>query len=359
MSFAKKITAFLLAFCLALSLCACGQEETPATWQGQYDLGVRYLSEGKYEEAILAFNAAIEIDPKQEKAYLSLSEVYVALGDTEMAIATLDRAAAALGETQLIAEARASLSVQTGVENSALPLNAYGATQFEYREGYEDISTFSTSDLNWLENLVSAVKAGDTAALRAMPSDGHFICTVWNGYKVRASSYEDGHAFFELRPENGVGYICSVYRVAEEGHWNYYDVVEIITCPCVDWQWNGEMTATEYYESLWEDAELGTCHHISNKTAVGTVVNGLCDGSFTITERYVDDWEPWDDDEGTSVTTRLFQNGVLLEQDGEAWEQEYGTENVYWTIGEYDSGGLIYDLKDEEERSDYLEELYW
>ena len=59
----------------SLFLCACGQS-AEAAWQEQYDLGVRYLSEGNYEEAIIAFTAAIDIDPKQPDAYLGLADVY-------------------------------------------------------------------------------------------------------------------------------------------------------------------------------------------------------------------------------------------------------------------------------------------
>ena len=92
-----RLTALLLALMLILSLSACSgkgspAESSPLTWQEQYDLGVRYLSEGKYEEAIIAFTAAIEIDPKQSTAYLSLAEVYTAQGDVEQAMAILQQA---------------------------------------------------------------------------------------------------------------------------------------------------------------------------------------------------------------------------------------------------------------------------
>lgn len=65
----RYITGFLL-FTLVLALSACGgkAESEPSadalTWREQYDLGIRYLSEGNYEEAIIAFTAAIGIDPK-------------------------------------------------------------------------------------------------------------------------------------------------------------------------------------------------------------------------------------------------------------------------------------------------------
>ena len=70
--------------CLALFMTACAKtaEDTP-TWQEQYDLGLRYLEEGNYEEAILAFTAAIEIDPKQAPAYIGRGDAYVLSGETE------------------------------------------------------------------------------------------------------------------------------------------------------------------------------------------------------------------------------------------------------------------------------------
>lgn len=53
-----------LAAVLMLGLTACGRS-AEVNWQEQYDLGVRYLTEGNYEEAIIAFTAAIEIDPNR------------------------------------------------------------------------------------------------------------------------------------------------------------------------------------------------------------------------------------------------------------------------------------------------------
>ena len=86
----KRSIISVLAFLLVV-LTACGQkppvqpEETtpqPPTWQEQYDLGVRYLSEGNYEEAIIAFTAAIEIDPKRAEAYIERGNAYIGSGET-------------------------------------------------------------------------------------------------------------------------------------------------------------------------------------------------------------------------------------------------------------------------------------
>ena len=95
----KRITAFVTILALLVGLCSCGKK--PLTWQEQYDLGVRYLSEGNYEEAILAFNAAIEIDPKVEDAYISIVEAYLAQGDIDSAIEILRRGYQATASEQL------------------------------------------------------------------------------------------------------------------------------------------------------------------------------------------------------------------------------------------------------------------
>ena len=81
----KRWMMIVLVLCLTMSLLACGkktddesealQTQAQMTWQEQYDLGLRFLSEGDYEAAILAFTAAIEIDPMQAEAYIGLADV--------------------------------------------------------------------------------------------------------------------------------------------------------------------------------------------------------------------------------------------------------------------------------------------
>ena len=116
----KRLGCFWLAILLLLSLVACSgsKAETSAedlpTWQEQYNLGIRYLADGNYEEAIIAFTAAIEIDPKQPEAYIGLAEVYTAQGDLEKAAAILDEALTAAGESETLSAARERL-----LENSS------------------------------------------------------------------------------------------------------------------------------------------------------------------------------------------------------------------------------------------------
>ena len=105
----KRICSWLLTIVLVLWLCACGQQGGGAggdDWQSQYDLGVRYLSEGNYEEAIIAFTAAIEIDPMRPEAYVGRGGAYIGSGETaeNLAAALADyEEAVALDETNAAA----------------------------------------------------------------------------------------------------------------------------------------------------------------------------------------------------------------------------------------------------------------
>lgn len=89
----------ILVFMLILSLVACGKKSV--NWEEQYDLGIRYLSEGNCEDAILVFTAAIEVDAKQPQLYVGRGDAYIASGENaeNLAAAQADyEAAIALDE---------------------------------------------------------------------------------------------------------------------------------------------------------------------------------------------------------------------------------------------------------------------
>ncbi len=72
-----------------------------ARFRKQLNLGQRYLSEMKYEEAVVAFNQAIEIDPRSVDAYLGLADAYIGLGDEEAALAALKAGYEVTGDERL------------------------------------------------------------------------------------------------------------------------------------------------------------------------------------------------------------------------------------------------------------------
>ncbi len=196
----KKAICILLGLMFVLS--ACGQNSLPtadagASWQEQYDLGVRYLSDGNYEEAIIAFSAAIEIDPKRAPAYVGrgdahsgvallvaggfeelpaeavtsyqsaaedylaaieldetvaevyrkAAEVYIELGDTESAIAMLTRGYEATGDESLL-ERREALEQADHPEEDTVKVNGQIIYNPDiYSEAwYPYIDMYQTSD---------------------------------------------------------------------------------------------------------------------------------------------------------------------------------------------------------------------
>lgn len=79
---------------------------TEARTQAKLDLAVKYLSENDYEKAVLAFNDAISIDPKEVKAYQGLARTYTLQGKYDDAITTYDR-----GLTAVAAEKKPLLQI--------------------------------------------------------------------------------------------------------------------------------------------------------------------------------------------------------------------------------------------------------
>ena len=74
----------------------------------QLVLAEKYMSELNYDAAILAYKAAIEIDPRCEKAYVGLVDLYIAMGDYDNAEEVVAQA-----ENNLDAEAVLALKEKT------------------------------------------------------------------------------------------------------------------------------------------------------------------------------------------------------------------------------------------------------
>ena len=80
------IIAFIVIFAAA-SLTSKGN-----SLEKQLQLGQNYLAEAKYEEAVVAFQKVLKMDPKQMSAYAGISEALVKLGRTDEAETWLEQA---------------------------------------------------------------------------------------------------------------------------------------------------------------------------------------------------------------------------------------------------------------------------
>ncbi|SDZ88460.1 TPR repeat-containing protein [Oribacterium sp. KHPX15] len=70
----KKIYKVLIDLLIVLTICACTSKAQQI--KKQLTLGNKYLIDIDYEQAILAFNKVIEIDPKNTEAYKGLGDAY-------------------------------------------------------------------------------------------------------------------------------------------------------------------------------------------------------------------------------------------------------------------------------------------
>ena len=136
----KRTVSLLLALVLLLTLCGCGKKDDDAvgadSWQEQYDLGVRYLSDSNYEEAIIAFTAAIKIYSKRPEAYLGLADAYTGTGDLDAARKTLEDGLAATGDAEIQARLD-ELSAEAGNLTGQPPFSFQDLEEWGYPDGID------------------------------------------------------------------------------------------------------------------------------------------------------------------------------------------------------------------------------
>lgn len=84
---AIAVTALALGIIAVLSI---PKESSTQTADEFINAGNKYLIELSYDKAVIEFNKAIEIEPRNADAYIGLAEAYLGLGEDEKAIETLE-----------------------------------------------------------------------------------------------------------------------------------------------------------------------------------------------------------------------------------------------------------------------------
>ena len=326
---ARLVRFLLAALCLLLS--ACGQN-TEAKWQEQYDLGMRYLSEGNYEEAIIAFTAAIEIDPARAEAYIGLADVYTELGDQEKAREVLEQ-----GYRE---------SSDSGLQDklSNLYLNKYGSTEFTYRNNFCNFDTLSTEEQQYIESIVAMVEGNDKDELIKLTENAldMSVTSILGQYKVEissgiissdsTSSFFDAWIDIEMRPQSGIGYYCGVSVATDLSRFAVQaDAVRAEYYiygygQCEDWQWNGEMIGTDQRLVLLSD---GTATY-SEDNSVGQISNSLRTGTTTTQGIIYDIMNDGETVETIrSTKTEEYNDGQLVKETTSMYSPQDGSISTY------------------------------
>lgn len=221
----KRIISGLLSLILILMLCACGSKVS-TTWQEQYDLGMQYLSDGNYEEAIIAFNAAIEIDPKRTEAYLSLADAYIATEDYESARATLERALEQVDDIEVIQrkldEIEELIKQASGAEN--VPIDGETAsdenqTQPDSSEQMTEISTEPDRTEHQDETIDEPEQSSPIEEPEQAVKSTYLVTFDPNGGEVTPSSVtiDSGDAIKTLPTPTRTGYVFDGWYSSPNG----------------------------------------------------------------------------------------------------------------------------------------------
>ncbi|WP_130863169.1 S-layer homology domain-containing protein [Bacilliculturomica massiliensis] len=94
----KRRNLLILALAALVLLCASAGAyfwfavDPPRRFREQMDLGNRFLQENQYEEAVVAFEKAIRLDPKAPEPEIMLAEAYIGLENGDRALEALQNA---------------------------------------------------------------------------------------------------------------------------------------------------------------------------------------------------------------------------------------------------------------------------
>ena len=317
----KRIFPILLI--LIVLLCSCSKSQA-AQWQEQYDLGTRYLSEGNYEEAIIAFTAAIEIDPNRAEAYVGRGDAYIGRGETEenLAAAMVDyETALELDETLVSAWlSLAEVLVQQGNLDRAIEILQQGVeatgdsglqqrleelqtpqdSRFYESEFFIPFNNLEGNVQEGIESLMELLKSGDYQQswinlqdLEIPDAAQEFIAyrTEYSGYRLEIYVIRPE---IEMRPNEGAGYKCKISGDAggeyEFGYWSG---------ECENWNWNGA-----YSGRVQRKENLTASAYFMTVEVQGQMIDGLMDGEI-IEYSVHDGLLPQED-------RYFFENGALI-----------------------------------------------
>lgn len=271
-----KMMCFLLALLGLLSACSAhsvdAEEQSAPTWQSRYDLGVRYLSDGRYEEAILAFTAAIEIDPKNAQAYEQRGNAYWELAQSAQGSEQTDAYRSAAEDYES--------AMQWGSETDELYRRAadayYGAQDYEKAESYYE--KLLEKDKDVLARLIECSRALGTGKELAKRLQARYLETGEERYL---------QALCELWPQEALRAYAALLGTDGTMGFALVDLDEDGTpeliCGEIDTQGQSEQIAlTDYTLYTWKNDQVTELYHgfvdtwinpDVRVTAAGAIVN--------------------------------------------------------------------------------------
>ena len=357
------IAAAAAVVVIAFAMFKFSEKKQQEEWQEQYDLGEQALLDEDYDQAVVNFTEAIEIDPEEPDAYIGRGDAYAGQGKTDEALADYEQARDILEEDlkenpddEEIADKMDDIADKIGYIDDLIKekenLNRYQAyydklmeLQEIYGEAelcsveYEFSETYSYTICRW-EGLYYAMLLdfdgdGQEELLTALyDPDADDQDEEQDGQVIQVWSYEDGE-------------VQELYRqdLLIMGERYYYGcVVEIHedNCYILDGYYGGDGSYEWYYEEYYT-LESGSFCMAKSFDKYGMTAGCQVDGEDVSSEKLSEARDAWAED----LTEKLTY--VFLWEDGyENGDEMKNTAALQETLSEL---AQILGIEMEEEES--------
>ena len=134
--------------------------------QNQLDLGSRYLEELDYEQAIAAYELALEIDPMNVEAYTGLADAYLGVGDSDKAIDALIDGIDRTDDDSLMEKL---VGIYMDLADDLIDAEKYDEALTLLKEGYDNTGDREIKER--IEEIESMLKAIEEERLRQEEED--------------------------------------------------------------------------------------------------------------------------------------------------------------------------------------------
>ena len=274
----------VIAAIVALFLVNRRQEQE---YREQMELGYHYLEQGNYEEAILAFNAALDIRPRRGEAYVGLGDAYTGLGSYDEALESYEQALSLDSSLTGAYLGLANTYLELGDIDAAIAAleEGLGATQDEAIEEWLAALRSMTGDASLQGTVLEYLPGGGSAPLAG--AHVRVYTTAAGESRLLRSLTTDGSGAFAV---NDLGSGSVTLHVESAGHLGLVTTEELET---------GTVNYTELF-LLIPEVEGETGGDQSNDF-YAYVTNALNNDSVPGAEVLLR--EGWNNTEGTPATT--------------------------------------------------------
>ena len=276
---------------LIVSLSACGKSVEQRITE-QLELGQKYLTEVQYEEALIAFQKVIELEPKTYEAYMGIAQVYEGQEQYEAMQEILEVGIEAIGVEELNEE-----ETQQLVE-SYMRLTEYFMAEGEYEAElncYEQILVLQPENegirekeenLRLIFENKDRIKSLVFSLIEEKTDDYKVIEYLCNEITERSADLIEDPTIFKLEQENYIViypwdtviiYYGEMERGLRQGH-GYRIFINAGQCEIYEGTWEGGVANGEFVYEFYHSDTTYRCKE-------GKVVAGLYEGNWVFAKK--------------------------------------------------------------------------